>query len=143
MGLGSCRWRIGSPADWKTFEVTVLHLMYCDKLYKQSETYKAKQATYSAEQRKTETWKERTRRNAREYRAKIRAEVIAAYGSKCSCSGCDIVDPRFLTLDHVNDDGAEHRKLLNAGSQVYLWAKRNGYPDSLRLFCWNCNCARQ
>jgi hypothetical protein len=111
--------------------------------YKKTAEYKAKQAEYSAEQRKTETWKERTRRNARVYRAKIRAEVIAAYGGKCSCPRCDVTDSRFLTLDHVNNDGARHREQVKAGAQVYLWAKRNGYPDSLRVYCWNCNCGRQ
>src|SRR5271166_589426 len=111
--------------------------------YKKTSEYKAKQAEYSAEKRKTETWKERTRRNARASRARLKAEVIAAYGGRCSCTGCNISEPKFLTLDHRNNDGAEHRKKVKAGAAVWLWAKRNSYPDSLRLLCWNCNCGRQ
>jgi hypothetical protein len=143
--------RIGHPLRPEEFENTVLSCMYRDReagklklqAYKKTPEYKAKQAEYSAEKRKTEAWKKRTRFNARASRALLRSEVIAAYGGKCSCPGCDIVDPRFLTLDHKDNDGAEHRKQLKAGSAVYLWAKRNGYPNSLRLLCWNCNCARQ
>lgn len=86
--------------------------------------------------------KENLRRKARNLA--IRREVIEAYGGKCSCCGEDNLG--FLTLDHVNNDGAEHRKALGVGrcsTRVYQWAKSNGYPDTLRVQCANCNCGRQ
>ena len=33
--------------------------------------------------------------------------VLDHYGRACSC--CGETEPAFLTIDHVNNDGAEHR----------------------------------
>lgn len=24
----------------------------------------------------------------------------------------------------------------------YRWIKKNGFPDSVQVLCWNCNCAK-
>lgn len=75
-------------------------------------------------------------------RKKLKEEVIEAYGGECSCCGESI--PAFLTVDHVNNDGAEHRKLVRAGSTFHRWLRDNGFPkDNFRLLCWNCNSGRQ
>ncbi|MGW0064777.1 hypothetical protein ACWDTT_33240 [Streptosporangium sandarakinum] len=73
---------------------------------------------------------------------RIKADVIAAYGGKCSC--CGESTPEFLTLDHINNDGAAHRKELGlrTGHSTWSWARRNNYPDILQLLCWNCNSAK-
>lgn len=75
--------------------------------------------------------------------AKLRAKVIAGYGGRCQCCGENI--PEFLTLDHVNNDGKQHRASLGhnrGGSPMMRWAVSNNYPDSLQLLCWNCNLAK-
>ena len=72
------------------------------------------------------------------YREAIRREVIQAYGGKCSCGGETRFE--FLTLDHVDNDGAEHRREIGESSnQLVLWAKRNKFPKRLRCMCFNCN----
>lgn len=74
---------------------------------------------------------------------KLRAEVIAAYGGKCAC--CDESTPEFLAIDHVNNDGAEHRRLIGASGSTatYAWLRRNGFPqDGFQLLCHNCNNAK-
>jgi hypothetical protein len=76
----------------------------------------------------------------KEWRKGIRAEVVAGYGGQCQC--CAELNIKFLTLDHVNDDGAEHRRTMTSATNIYLWARRNGYPDTLRLLCYNCNLGR-
>jgi hypothetical protein len=56
----------------------------------------------------------------------------------------------FLTVDHPNDDGADHRRELgmardrgqSAGSHFYMWLKREGFPARFRLLCFNCNSGR-
>jgi|ERR1043166_2999542 5-methylcytosine-specific restriction endonuclease McrA len=70
---------------------------------------------------------------------KMRQATIEAYGGKCVC--CNESGIEFLTLDHVNNDGHEHRKkLIGTGSMsLYRWARDNGYPNSLQLLCYNCN----
>jgi hypothetical protein len=73
----------------------------------------------------------------------LRYEVIMAYGGKCMCpGGCDESRIQFLTFDHVNNDGAEHRRTVGPAS-LAGWLKRNNYPSSVRILCYNCNCARR
>ena len=76
------------------------------------------------------------------YRTKLREEVIAAYGGKCVCPPCGESNVGFLTLDHVNGDGAQHRKILKRKAGIFIWARENGYPPVLQVMCYNCNCGR-
>ena len=74
-------------------------------------------------------------------RAKLKAEAIAAFGGECEC--CKESNPGFLTIDHINNDGAKHRKTRTHSFSMWRVAKKEGYPrDKYRLLCWNCNCGR-
>jgi hypothetical protein len=76
-------------------------------------------------------------------RVSIRAEVLAAYGGKCEC--CSESNPGFLSIDHVNNDGKQHREELRGiGSAIYGWLKDQGCPQDgrFRLLCLNCNIGR-
>ena len=53
--------------------------------------------------------------------------VLTYYGNgKCACVQCGYSDIRALTIDHINSDGAIHRKELNiqSGMKFYYWLKR-------------------
>jgi hypothetical protein len=72
---------------------------------------------------------------------KARLDFYEAMGEKCEC--CGEQDIRFLTLDHRNNDGNEHRKSGIQCQQIYLRARKEGYPkDKYALLCYNCNCAK-
>lgn len=87
------------------------------------------------------------RETQRRYRVELRANVVAAYGSRCAC--CDERSIEFLTVDHVKGGGNAHQKTLSntarkhpGGSEFYRWLARNGFPqDEFRLLCMNCNFA--
>lgn len=66
----------------------------------------------------------------------VRDEVLSRYGGRCVC--CEESEHGFLTIDHVNNDGAEHRKLVGA-SGISYWLKANNYPDGFQILCMNCN----
>src|SRR5882757_1637501 len=77
----------------------------------------------------------------RRYRSKLRLDTLNALGRKCIC--CGETNPNFLTLDHVQNDGAKHREELNC-QQAMADARRQGYPkDKFQLMCFNCNCSRE
>lgn len=77
----------------------------------------------------------------RSWHKRLRAEVLNAYGNRCSC--CGINTSEFLAVDHVNGGGKRHRKELgSSGTSFYLWLRRNGFPNICRLLCHNCNHAR-
>lgn len=64
--------------------------------------------------------------------------VLAAYGGKCVC--CGETEEAFLCIDHVNDDGAQHR--MEIGQSIYKWIVQNGYPSIVQILCANCNMAK-
>lgn len=76
----------------------------------------------------------------KKYLNQLRAKVIKAYGSKCIC--CGESNKRFLTIDHINNDGAVRRKEMKAGANFYKKIISSGFPDDLQLLCYNCNCGR-
>ena len=64
-------------------------------------------------------------------------EIIDAYGGSCVCCGETAVE--FLSTDHINGDGKQHRQKV---SSVYADLKKRGFPqDNYRLLCMNCNFA--
>lgn len=67
--------------------------------------------------------------------AESRSLVHEHYGGKCSC--CNESEPLFLEIDHINNNGSEHRRKI--GKNLYPWIVRNGYPGDLQLLCSNCN----
>jgi hypothetical protein len=77
---------------------------------------------------------------SREKNKITRKEIIDKYGGKCDC--CGINDYRFLCLDHKNNDGYKARKYIRAGFGLHKWIKKNNYPDSIRVLCFNCNFGR-
>jgi hypothetical protein len=78
-----------------------------------------------------------------EKRKRIRDAAFAAYGGyKCVC--CGETEPSFLTLDHINNDGASFRRKItgkrtSAGYPTYIWLAKNGYPPTVQVLCMNCN----
>jgi predicted restriction endonuclease len=79
---------------------------------------------------------------AKRCREKLRTEVLAHYGHRCAC--CGETENRFLSIDHINNDGAEHRRQskLQAGNPMYRWLKKNNFPQDFQLLCHNCNMAK-
>lgn len=71
----------------------------------------------------------------------IRDATYLALGGACAC--CGETTKEFLSVDHVQQDGAEHRRQLdNQTSRLHYELRRLGYPkDRFRLLCMNCNCS--
>lgn len=85
-----------------------------------------------------ETFRQRSRDSQARGRKKLREQLLAAYGGKCTCPKCPETNQAFLTLEHVERDGREHRKAV--GSHSYADLRRRGWPqDGYTLLCWNCN----
>lgn len=99
-------------------------------------------------ERDPESFKRYNNDKGRETRIRLKRRVVAEYGGKCQCSGCPVTEPEFLTIHHVNGDGAQHRKQLfsngaSCGYRFYLWLQRQGFPkEDFQLHCYNCNCSK-
>ena len=85
-------------------------------------------------------------KNSRDERERKRMKILIHYGGnppKCACCGETII--KFLTVDHINNDGAKHRKEIYTkswGGDITRWLTKNNYPEGFRILCWNCNCGR-
>jgi len=73
------------------------------------------------------------------YARSIKLECLRNYGGEiCKCGETDM---NTLTLDHVNDDGAEHRRETGTrGNNFYHMLRKNGFPNDppLQVLCLNC-----
>lgn len=86
--------------------------------------------------------KAKTKVTSKERRKQLKEEVIREYGGVCVCCGDNHIE--FMTIDHINGGGRQHRKEINCGGgwNFYAWLKKNLYPkDEYRLLCFNCNSA--
>jgi hypothetical protein len=83
--------------------------------------------------------RERLREQANQRARKLRDEVLSAYGGACAC--CGETERAFLQIDHVNNDGAEHRRATN-GVKLDYWIRRHGFPPQFQILCCNCNFGR-
>ena len=63
-------------------------------------------------------------------------EIFDFYGRICECCGETI--PKFLTIDHVYNDGKRHRNGINRFGQM-LKEIESGFSDRFRVLCMNCN----
>ncbi len=92
-------------------------------------------------------WNLRNKGKQKEYRQKNRLTVLNYYSfgkNECACCGEKTI--QFLVIDHINNDGAKHRKELaggtNRGGNVYPWLIKNNFPEGFQVLCWNCNSAK-
>lgn len=102
--------------------------------------------TYCEEHLKTQ------RQTAKKLNIRHRIDVLYHYCNgdiKCQC--CHETCIEFLTIDHINGGGNEHRRELGTARKdssnpswggMYKWLKKNNYPEGFRVLCFNCNCAR-
>ena len=84
----------------------------------------------------------------RRYESKIKLEILTHYGPcgivRCNWIGCFINDIDMLSLDHVNNDGGEHRKALSGGVHaIYRDVRRKQYPPGYQTLCFNHQLKKQ
>ena len=75
------------------------------------------------------------------YGRKLKVTCFEAYGgTRCRCCGETIIE--FLTIDHVDGGGREHRRKIGNGRSMYQHLRKLGYPAGYQVLCYNCNCAK-
>lgn len=103
---------------------------HTDESYRKSENLRRTKLRKARPDKKREVANRQT--------AAIKLEVLTQYGKKrklqCCWRGCTVVDIDMLTLDHINNDGAKHRRELG-NKNVYRWVRRNGFPEGFQTLC--------
>jgi hypothetical protein len=73
---------------------------------------------------------------------RLKTQVFNGYGNICAC--CQLDDVRFLSIDHVLNNGAHERKVLKlrSGEELLRRIIRESFPPTSQLLCFNCNFAK-
>lgn len=73
-----------------------------------------------------------------------RLKALQHYGQAQTpyCRCCGEITYEFLSLDHINGNGGQHRRSCKAGSAFYRWLRMDGYPEGYQVLCYNCNTAK-
>lgn len=75
----------------------------------------------------------------RKYNHRLKDLSFFAYGGY-KCVECGEEREPCLTIDHINNDGARHRKLIGtSGQKIHRWLKKHNYPPGFQVLCRNCN----
>ena len=75
----------------------------------------------------------------KQWRFEVKMLAFAAYGG-AKCVWCGEDELAFLCIDHVNEDGAAHRKKTGgSGTLTYSWLRKHKYPPGYQVLCHNCN----
>jgi len=74
-----------------------------------------------------------------------RYQVLSYYSNGIpSCKWCGNQNFVVLNLDHINNDGGEHRrKDKSADKNLAGWLRRHEYPSGFQVLCCNCNWAKR
>jgi len=88
---------------------------------------------------------------------RIRLEALQHYSAETPfCACCGETELVFLTIDHINNDGADHRRAIGmrqgryepkesaniGGNGFAYWLKKNDWPTGFQILCFNCNWAK-
>lgn len=107
---------------------------------RQTEEYKTHRREWERSVKDRPERKERIRVNGRNFHERVWSEAIKFFGP-CAC--CGESTPEFLSLDHINGNGAEERKKGKSGMMILSALRRAGWPEEskneYRLLCFNCN----
>lgn len=80
---------------------------------------------------------------AKNMRDRLKDEVISHYcDGEIQCKSCNEQDIDILSIDHINGNGAEHRREIGLGRKCgyhfYRWLNRNNFPEGFQVLCFNC-----
>ena len=62
-------------------------------------------------------------------------------GEMC-CNKCRFNNIKALEIDHINNNGCEHRKEIKGG-HIYKWLIKNNFPDGFQVLCATCNALKR
>lgn len=80
------------------------------------------------------------RQQLRNRKTKQRLTVFNHYSNgvpRCHCCGETTFE--FLSIDHINGGGNQHRKNIY---NIFLWLIQNDFPDGFQILCYSCNMAK-
>lgn len=93
---------------------------------------------------KADEWARANRERINAAAAARRVEALRRYSRtpEPSCACCGEETLAFLTFEHVDGGGTQHRRRTGGGGFI-SWLRTNGYPPGFEVLCMNCNHGRR
>lgn len=137
----SARYRASHRAERATYNAA-----YYASHVEERRAYKAAHYTTNKEQWRTYYAAHRDEKiadNCARNAARKLAALNAYGGPVCACCGETLLEG--LTIDHINGDGARHRRETGVGANktLYWWLEKNNYPPGFQVLCMTCNFAKR
>lgn len=87
---------------------------------------------------------DRRKRDRKKYYM-MKNEVFSHYSPELKCRQCGFSDIRALSIDHIEGGGRKHLQDNDiwSGTGLYLWLKRNNYPEGFQVLCMNCQAIKR
>jgi hypothetical protein len=81
----------------------------------------------------------------RKYSNLRRLQCLTHYSNgELKCADCNLNNLDVLVIDHINNDGNQHRKKIGGGGiNTYRWLIKQGFPTGYQVLCHNCNWLKQ
>jgi hypothetical protein len=81
------------------------------------------------------------RKSQANYSERLRLQALKVYGNVCT--NCGEARNRYLTFDHIQNDGCDERKEhpCRKGVKLYKYLV-DEVPTNIQILCFNCNCAK-
>jgi hypothetical protein len=79
----------------------------------------------------------------RKHREALKRQIFEFYSNgliKCAC--CGETTYEFLTIDHIKNGGAKHRKEFGNSIKIWINLRKQNFPSGFQVLCWNCNVAK-
>lgn len=93
---------------------------------------------------KYQRFKEPMLAQSKRHKDMIKRFVLGYYSDgKYCCNCCSENTYQFLSIDHIINGGAAHRKVVKQFTNIYHWLRVNLFPDGYQVLCYNCNCAKE
>lgn len=81
------------------------------------------------------------KKSHRKNHIKIKKIVIKYYSKgTMRCMNCKYNNIYALSIDHIHNNGNEHRRILKnkSGNNFYYWLIKNNFPSGYKVLCMNC-----
>ena len=111
-----------------------------DRVRASAQRHDAKPETKEYKRRWAAKNREKLRARSKRIMFEIRQRVFNGYGGKCSC--CGETERAFLSIDHVNNDGAKERREKTGGYGFLSRIVKENFPPRYQILCFNCNWAK-
>lgn len=114
-------------------------LGYCFECYTRKSYLRRKKYFASRYKEKQKEIKEQQKEKRHRYKMIVLEYYSGTKIPECKC--CREMNLEFLTIDHINGGGNEHRKTMR-GQNFYSYLIKNNFPEGYRVLCMNCNWCR-